>query len=119
MNHLLETAQAISAFGFLCYGIACLIHPKMKEEFLRYGLPKLRVLTGSLQIAAAIALLAGYAYPYSAMLASLGLSLMMLIAIGVRLKIKDPFAGFFQAFSCFILNLFVFAGYVFLLIKNH
>ncbi len=90
----------------------------MKKEFLRYGLPKMRVLTGSLQVAAAIGLLVGYAYPYCAILASLGLSLMMLVALAVRLKIKDPVAGFLQALSCFILNLFVFAGYVFVLIKK-
>ena len=112
MNHLLETAQAISAVGFLAYGIGCLTTQRMRAEFLRYGLPNLRVLTGVLQIAAAIGLFAGYAYPACALIAATGLSLMMIVAIGVRLKIKDPPAGFLQALVCFLLNAFVVQGYL-------
>lgn len=84
----------------------------METEFLRFGLPRLRLLTGTLQIAAAAGLFAGYAYPMCALLAATGLSLMMIVAIGVRLKIKDPFAGFLQALMCFLLNAFVVQGYL-------
>jgi len=105
MNHLLEIAKAISAIGFLGYGINCLTTTRRREEFVRYGLPQMRVLTGTLQIAAGLGLLLGYKYPASALLASLGLSLMMTVAIGVRLKIKDPLFGFLQALACFVLNL--------------
>jgi uncharacterized membrane protein YphA (DoxX/SURF4 family) len=112
MNHLLEVAQAISAAGFLGYGLACLVTRRMRDEFARYQVPKLRVVTGALQIAAGIGLVVGYAYPVSALLASLGLSLMMLVALWVRLKIKDPFAGFLQAFVCLLINLYVFQGYL-------
>jgi uncharacterized membrane protein YphA (DoxX/SURF4 family) len=112
MNHLLETAQAISAVGFLVYGIGCLTTKAMRAEFLRYGLPKLRVLTGVLQIAAAIGLFAGYVYPVCALIAATGLSSMMIVAIGVRWKIKDPPAGFLQALVCFLLNAFVVQGYL-------
>jgi len=111
MNHLLETAQAISAVSFLAYGIGCLTTRAMRAEFLRYGLPRLRVLTGILQIAAALGLFAGYAYPMCALLAATGLSFMMIVALGVRLKIKDPPAGFLQALACFLLNAFVVQGY--------
>ena len=112
MNHLLETAQAISAVGFLAYGAGCLATRAMRVEFERYGLPKLRVVTGTLQVGAALGLVAGYIYPLCALLASVGLSLMMIVAIGVRLKIKDPFGGFLQAFVCFLLNAFIAYGYL-------
>jgi uncharacterized membrane protein YphA (DoxX/SURF4 family) len=112
MNHLLEAAQAISAIGFLGYGTGCLVSQRMKAEFLRYGLPQMRVLTGVLQIAAGCGLLLGFAYPVCALAAALGLSLMMLVAIGVRLKIHDPAAGFLQALGCFLLNLFIFQGHL-------
>jgi hypothetical protein len=112
MNHLLEIAQAISACGFLAYGIGCLTTRRMRDEFLRYRLPRMRVFTGTLQIAAAAGLLIGYAYPICALLAALGLSLMMVVAFGVRLRIKDPATGFLQALACFLLNLFVFQGYL-------
>lgn len=112
MNHLLEVAQAISAAGFLGYGVACLVTRRMRKEFARYQVPELRMLTGALQIAAGIGLVVGYAYPISALVASLGLSLMMLVALWVRFRIKDPFSGFLQALVCFLLNLFVFQGYL-------
>ena len=35
---------------------------------------------------------------------------MMLCAMWVRLRIKDPFSGFLQALGCFALNLYVFAA---------
>lgn len=112
MNYLLETAQAISALGFLTYGIGCLTTQKMRHEFIRYGLPQMRVLTGVLQIAAAMGLAAGYLVSEFALLAALGLSLMMIVALGVRLKIKDPFSGFLQALTCLLLNLFIFQGHL-------
>jgi len=111
MKHLLECAQAISAIGFLAYGIACFQMQRMRDEFVRYRLPHLRVLTGLLQIIAGIGLLLGYVYPVCALVSSLGLSLMMLVAIWVRVRIRDPFSGFLQALLCFFLNLFVFHGY--------
>ena len=112
MSHLLEAAQAISAVGFLAYGTGCFVTRTMRIEFARFGLPRLRVLTGSLQIAAAIGLFAGYIYPLCALFAATGLTLMMTVAIGVRLKIKDPLAGFLQALVCFLLNAFVMHGYL-------
>lgn len=118
MNHLLETAQAISALGFVGYGIGCLTTQRMQAEFVRYRLPQLRVLTGTLQIAAGMGLILGYAFPLLAMLASLGLSLMMIVALGVRLKIKDPVSGFLQALACLFLNVFVFKGYLLMLIAK-
>jgi uncharacterized membrane protein YphA (DoxX/SURF4 family) len=118
MNHILETAQAISAIGFLGYGIGCLTTARMREEFIRYRLPQMRILTGTLQIAAGLGLLLGYAYPVCAFLAALGLSLMMIVAIGVRLKIRDPLSGFFQALACFLLNLYVAWGQLLRLIHS-
>ncbi len=84
----------------------------MRSEFSRYQLPHLRILTGCLQIAASLGLLLGYWFPACALFASLGLCLMMLVALRVRLKIKDPFSGFLQALACLLLNLTVFIGFL-------
>lgn len=108
MNRLLNVAQATSALGFLGYGIASLTTQRMRSEFVRFGLPHLRPMIASLQIAAGVGLLLGYAYPVCALLAAGGLTLMMGVAVGVRLKIKDPLSGFIQALACLLLNLFVF-----------
>jgi uncharacterized membrane protein YphA (DoxX/SURF4 family) len=107
MNHLFETAQAISAVGFLAYGLGCLLSPAMRNEFARFGMPQWRIITGILQIAASVGLFVGFAYPVCALLAATGLSLMMCVAVGVRVKIKDPPAGFLQALGCFFLNAFI------------
>jgi hypothetical protein len=32
---------------------------------------------------------------------------MMCVAVGVRVKIKDPLAGFLQALGCLFLNVFI------------
>jgi uncharacterized membrane protein YphA (DoxX/SURF4 family) len=107
MNHLFKTAQAISAVGFLAYGLGCLLSPAMRNEFARFGMPQWRIITGILQIAASVGLFVGFAYPVCALLAAIGLSLMMCVAVGVRVKIKDPPAGFLQALGCFFLNAFI------------
>lgn len=61
----------------------------MKEEFQRYQLSSQRNWIGALQIAGAIGLLAGLKWPGMGQAAATGLALMMLIAVGVRFKIKN------------------------------
>ncbi len=108
MSNSVEAAQVLSALGFAGYGIGCLTSKRMEAEFSRFRLPKMRVATGILQIAASAGLFLGLSYPTLALPASLGLCLMMLCAMGVRLRIKDPVSGFLQALACFALNLYVF-----------
>ena len=108
MNNLVEAAQILSAIGFAGYGTGCLTLKRMEAEFLRYRLPRLRVTTGLLQLAASGGLFLGLRHPALALGASLGLCAMMLCAMWVRVRIKDPFSGFLQALGCFVLNLYVF-----------
>ncbi len=64
----------------------------MRNEFIRYGLGRHLKLIGTLQIAGATGLIAGYfSYPILALMAATGLSVLMLLGFGVRLKIKDTF----------------------------
>lgn len=61
----------------------------MKQEFLRYRLASQRIMVGALQCFAGIGLLAGMSQPWMGQLAAGGLALMMLIAVIVRIQIKD------------------------------
>jgi uncharacterized membrane protein YkgB len=61
----------------------------MEEEFARYPLRLHRFLVGALQGAAGIGLLAGLVEPWMGRAAAAGLALMMLAAVGVRIRIKD------------------------------
>jgi hypothetical protein len=107
MNPTVTAAQVISALGFAGYGIACLTSTRMKAEFVRFRVPRLRIATGGLQIAASAGLLLGLREPRLALAASLGLCLMMLCAMWVRVRIQDPVSGFVQALGCFALNLYI------------
>lgn len=78
-----------SALSFLGYGAACFLSTHLKREFDRYCLGSQRALVGALQLGAAIGLIAGLHQPWIGRAASGGLALMMLVAVGVRIKIKD------------------------------
>lgn len=108
MYNPVEAAQVLSALGFAVYGTGCLTSKRMEAEFLRFRLPAMRVVTGLLQLTASAGLFLGLSYPVLALPAALGLCLMMLCAMWVRLRIKDPVHGFLQALACFVLNLYVF-----------
>lgn len=79
------------AISFMGYGVSCLVTDHMVREFERYGLPRYRVLTGLLQLMAAVGLIAGFRFPLLGALAAGGLALQMLLGFGVRLKIRDRF----------------------------
>ena len=78
-----------SAISFLAYGSACFVSAHLKREFVRYQMGSRRKLVGGLQLAAAIGLLAGQSQPWMGRAAAAGLAVMMLVAVGVRIKIKD------------------------------
>ncbi len=96
-----------SAISFLAYGLACFLSPYIKGEFERYRLPAQRTLVGALQLAAAIALVAGLEQPWLGRTAAGGLALMMLVAVGVRFKIKDTLAQTTPALLYLALNTYL------------
>lgn len=61
----------------------------MKQEFLRYRLASQRIRVGALQWFAGVGLLAGMSQPWIGQAAAGGLALMMLVAVIVRIQIKD------------------------------
>ena len=78
-----------SAVSFLGYGAACFLSTYIKGEFDRYRLGSQRALVGALQLGAALGLVAGLDQPWIGRAASVGLALMMLVAVVVRIRIKD------------------------------
>lgn len=86
----LKTALILfSAFSFLGYGSAGFFSSRMKQEFLRYRLASQRIRVGALQWFAGVGLLAGMSQPWIGQAAAGGLALMMLVAVIVRISIKD------------------------------
>ena len=78
-----------SSISFFAYGLACFLSAYLKREFERYRLGSQRALVGGLQLCAAIGLLAGLSQPWMGRAAAAGLAMMMLVAVGVRIRIKD------------------------------
>ncbi len=98
----------ISSLSFYAYVVSYFISAHMKEEFKRFNLEKLGLLTIILEFFGATGLLIGLEFNLILTISSLGLSLLMLCGLIVRIKLKDSIwislpAGFFM-----ILNLYIF-----------
>lgn len=96
-----------SALSFFGYGSACFLSAGLKREFDRYHLGSQRALVGALQLGAAIGLVAGLNQPWIGRAASGGLALMMLVAVGVRIKIKDTLLQTTPAVLYLVLNTYL------------
>ena len=98
-----------SAFSFIFYGISCLFTKKMKLEFERFGLQDWqRKLTGILQLLGAIGLITGLlSNEILSIFASGGLSLLMILGVSVRIKIKDTLIDMLPAAFFALLNFII------------
>jgi len=102
---LLNILIIASAVSFVFYGIFFFLNSGMTEEFNRYGLGKFRKLVGFLQLLGGAGLLVGFAWRPALIIASGGLSLLMLIGFCVRLKMKDGFWESMPSFIFMVVNL--------------
>ena len=100
-------ANDVSISLFLYYGLACLFADGMVEEFKRYGLPHFRKLIGALEVAGAAGLLAGYLLPTLSFLSASGLSVLMLLGLAVRVKVRDSLFEMIPAAGLLLLNAFI------------
>ena len=107
MQLISAIAQGISIIAFAWYGTFSLRSPIMVAEFERYGMAHLRVLTGTLQILGSVGLLVGYFYRPLLVLSAGGFAAMMLMAVLVRIRIRDPISAMVPAFVLLCLNLFL------------
>ena len=80
----------------------------MKNEFKRFNLEKLGLLTIILEFLGATGLLIGLCFNLFLTLSSLGLGLLMLFGLIVRIKLKDSIWIFLPAGFFMILNLYIF-----------
>jgi hypothetical protein len=105
---LLTGLTWISGLSFIYFGIGCLTSDFIISEFIRYGLARFRVLTGLLQILGAAGLLIGlYFSPRILLLASVGLSILMICGFIVRVSISDNFFKCLPSLSFAVLNVFI------------
>lgn len=79
----------------------------MRREFDRYRLGSQRPVVGGLQLAAAMGLLAGFSQPWMGRAAAGGLAVMMLVAVGVRIRINDTLTQTIPALVYLALNAYL------------
>lgn len=102
--NLTSILSVFSSLCFIVYAIQCLATERMRMEFARYGLPQLRLLTGILQLLAGTGLMVGLRWRPAAAISSGGLMLMMLIALAVRIRIRDSLIQSLPAFGLMVVN---------------
>ena len=107
MGTLYQTLKVVSIVAFLFYGLSVLFTNAMEKEFERYGLPGFRKLTGALEVAGSLGLIAGYFVPGLTVAASGGLSLLMLAGLIVRYRSGDSVPEALQAAGILLINLFI------------
>lgn len=109
MAIVFEILRALSMVTFLYYGWACVFADSMAAEFERFGLARIRTLVGSLELLGALGLLVGYVFPPVVVVSSGGLCLLMLLGVGTRIYVGDPFVESLPALALCLINAFVFA----------
>ena len=93
--------------AFLVYGGLCLSSLSMVADFQRFGLERLRVLTGVLELLGGSGLLVGWKWPPALTLSSAGLCLLMLIAFGVRIKMRDGLGQSLPSLTLMLANAYI------------
>ena len=84
----------------------------MKAEFQRFQLEHFRIFTGLLEILGGAGLLIGFWWPPAQVMASAGLSVLMLLGVGVRIKVRDSLLETFPAFLLMLVNAYIFVKLV-------
>ncbi|MGB3776166.1 MAG: DoxX family protein [Leeuwenhoekiella sp.] len=100
----------LTAVAFIIYGFSCLWSQHMKEEFIRFGLKKWRVLTAILQIIGALGLALGIFFHIIGAFAAAGLALLMLLGFITRLKVNDSIQESLPALLLMVLNIYLSYG---------
>lgn len=96
-----------SSAAFLIYGGLCLSSLSMQSEFERFGLQRLKTLTGLLEVLGGVGLLVGLKWPLVLWVSSGGLSLLMMAGLVVRIRVGDGLLDSLPAFALMILNAYI------------
>lgn len=109
MNIAYRVSLVVSIVIFLAYGIHLLFLGGMVADFERFGLSRIRRLTGALEMLGALGLIAGMFVPVLIGLSAFALATLMLFGIAARIRARDAFAESVPALALLVLNMFVMA----------
>lgn len=81
----------------------------LKEEFQAYGLPHwMYILVGTLKLTVALLLIVGFYFPFTVAPAAGLLIVLMLGALAMHIKVKDPIKRSVPAFLMLVMSTFLF-----------
>lgn len=106
--NLVTIGALISSLSFFAYAFSYFNAPHMKNEFKRFGMEKMGLITVLLEILGAIGLLIGLKFNIVLMISSVGLALLMFAGLIVRIKLKDSIWISLPAFFYMALNAYIF-----------
>lgn len=107
MTLVYHAATALSVIVFLFYGTSCLFADGMKAEFARFGLSRVRLLTGVLEVLGALGLVAGQFINELAIFSAAGLALLMALGLVTRIRLRDPLLEMLPAGVLMLVNAFI------------
>lgn len=85
----------------------------MVEEFKRYGVSKFRTLVGYLELLGGLGQIIGYYYSELLFsVASLGLTVLMFMAVILRTRLRDPFVETLPAVALFMINAYLVYNFI-------
>lgn len=97
----------LSSVLFLWYGWSSLYGDGMIDEFARFGLSDYRRVTGAFEVLGALGLLSGLVVPALVVASAAGLSLLMLLGVITRVRVRDPWIDMLPALVLMFLNVFL------------
>ena len=107
MTTAVNVLIVLSSVLFLWYGLTTLFGGGMIDEFARFGLSHYRRATGAFEVLGALGLLGGLVAPWLVVVSAAGLSLMMLLGVVTRIRVRDPWVQAVPAMLLLLLNLFL------------
>lgn len=100
-----------TAMSFISYGLNSFISKKMISEYERWGLEKRRKQIGGIQLICGLGILIGLKYNSVLIPSSILLIIMMLVAVYVRIKIKDNISDILPAIAYLVLGIIILRGF--------
>lgn len=97
----------LTGFSFIAYGINSFVSKRMINEFKRWGLEDKRKIIGICQFIAGIGIILGSEFKTVLISSAIFIIMMMIIAIVVRIRIKDDISDIMPAIAYIVLCLII------------
>ena len=107
MTPVYIVANALSVLVFLYFGSMCLFGDGMREDFERFGLSRLRRLTGALEVLGALGLVAGLFIHALAIVSGAALALLMVLGLVTRVRQRDSLIQMLPAAVLVAINVYI------------